>query len=176
MFGVDHPPKKRTSRWRQEIPSWFCKGHWSDCGLVPSSFGRPSIHAVPSLRPYSPSCPDSQVHQSKVGLDLPHPGRRPPAPRVGVFSVGPGHSPLAYFGVNIQQGTSDQVAGCGAEDGRGVEDGWKGSRAVGDPLCPLRHHSGPPKTSPACISAPPPLSPGMNSFKLGFSLPSLHCV
>lgn len=43
----------------------------------------------------------------------------------------PGHSPAAYVRVNVEQGAPDQVAGRGPEDGRRVEDGWKGSRAVG---------------------------------------------
>lgn len=64
--------------------------------------------------------------------------------RVPQGRMGPRHSPLAYFCVNVQQGASDQVAGCGAEDGRRVKDGWKGSRVLGaHKRLTLRRHVGP---------------------------------
>lgn len=136
------------------------------CGLSPR---RPSVHAAP-LRPCSPRAHKSQVQQSKAGT-----GTCPCSPAVPLrlqwaFSLldvtrtrgwSPGHSPCAYFGVNIQQGTSDQVASCGAEDGRGVEGGWKGSRAVGDasrPAPPLRAHGW------LTLRSPPP--PGRSPLHL----------
>lgn len=64
------------------------------------------LHLTPSLRTASP-------------LAIPVPQEEP------------SHSPPADFRVNVQQGASDQVAGCGAEDGRRVEDGCKGGRASG---------------------------------------------
>lgn len=74
-----------------------------------------------------------------------------------------GHSPSAYFCVNIEQGASDQVAGGRAEDGRRVEDGWgeaerlrpAASAIPGSREPPaLRSHGSPPERSPSSVGLP----------------------
>lgn len=86
-----------------------------------------------------------------------HPGRRSSCTDRSPFCAAaerPAHSPLADFRVNVQQGASDQVAGRGAEDGRRVEDGCKGSRAVGR-LPPPLPTGGPEKPPQHSCTRPP---------------------
>lgn len=55
---------------------------------------------------------------------------------------------MADISVNVQQGAAHQVTRCGAEDGRGVEGGWKGAEPSG-PTAPLAHLGEAPASLPS---------------------------
>lgn len=119
---VEKPTEKNLTPAGKAILS--CKGTG---GLVSCSWG-------PSSTPFPPqACSQSHADQQVLAHAMLHltplPGTSSP-PAVPVPQKRARHSPAADFRVNVQQGASDQVAGCRAEDGRRVEDGCAGSRAI----------------------------------------------
>lgn len=137
--GKAHPSSQSSAEGVRLAP-WPRPRAQEQSQLVSLGSGRLSIYIVPSPRPHSPSGPQTPRSIRAGPAWTPaqgHPGG--PAPTVA-FSLwsrpqpwGPGHSLLADIGVNVQQGAAHQVASCGAEDGRGVEGGWKGAEPSGPP-------------------------------------------
>lgn len=124
------PPSRKNSHQQQENPR--------RARLTPGY----CCQATPSPQTCSQGHHRPQAQQSKAGpssllLRAAALGRTDAllslSSRTNSVRTGPdaGHSPSSHFRVKVQQGASDQVAGCGAKDGRRVKDGWKGSRALG---------------------------------------------
>lgn len=131
-------PTKETLTLAAGKPTLFCKGHMRRRGLVACNSKKPCGHAVPSPRLAHKAGPGPPGQHRAASCWGHGPRRRAPCfvdtgPSCGDRGFpgeGRGHSPAAYFRVNVQQGASNQVAGRGAEDGCCVEDGWKRSRAI----------------------------------------------
>lgn len=144
-------PHERGRHWQQKSRS-ICQGRRRNWGLVSHGFRKPSGHTVPFPRP---AC---EATHGCLGRPRRSPRRldTPPCALPLLRGQGdPGHSPAAYVRVNVEQGAPDQVAGRGPEDGRCVEDGWKGSRERGS-AGPAPRARGRAAPTPRMSAAPAP--------------------